>query len=133
MTRMRWHYTPCRGSGGDGGGGVVVLIIAAALIIAAIARPVAHAADAVARVVAEVLEIAGIVLVSAAGLAVLAGMAYGAVRIHSHIRTRQALSRHSPVTLSASQGDSGPRPAVAPRHVINGTGLVDRDEISERN
>jgi hypothetical protein len=144
MTRMGWHYTPC--DRGSGGGGAVVLLIAAALIIAAIARPVAHAADAVARVVVEVLEITGIVLASAAGLAALAGLAYGAARVYRwHARNQQTMSSHAPVILSAPESVTETRPAVTPRPAVARpepsaieapktapTGHVIRDEFAER-
>lgn len=140
MTRMGWHYTPC--DRGGGGGGAAAVILVTVVIIAAIARPAAQAAAAVGRVVVEALEIAGIVLASAAGLAVLAGMAWGASRVYRwHARNRQAIFRHAPVILKASEGRSaarkrrsvsGTRPAIAPRHVIDGTGLVADDESSER-
>jgi hypothetical protein len=99
MTRMGYHWTPCdRG----GGGGAAVLVLLAVIVIAAIARPVIHAADAVGRVLVDALEVAAVVVVSAAGLAVLAGMAWGAARVYRrHAANRQAIPRHAPRTLSA--------------------------------
>jgi hypothetical protein len=102
MSRMGYHWTPC--DRGSGGGGAVVVLVVAAVIIAAIARPVARAASEVLRVLADALEVTAIVLASAAGLAVLAGMAYGALTVYRwHARNRQAMFRHAPAVLSRSQ------------------------------
>jgi hypothetical protein len=109
MSRMGYHWTPCD-RGGGGGGGAAALVVLAVIVIAAIARPVAQAADAVLRVLADALEVAAIVLASAAGLAVLAGMAYGALTVYRwHARNRQAMSRHAPAVLSRSQAIPAPR------------------------
>jgi hypothetical protein len=66
------------GHGGDGLGIAVAVLV----VLAVIARPAAKAAGQVVRVVGDVLEITGIVLVSVIGLAVLAGLAVGACRLH---------------------------------------------------
>jgi hypothetical protein len=65
--------------------------------------------------VLEALEITGIVLVSAAGLAVLGGMAYGAQRAYRWQATRrQAIPRQG----QAGQAVSGPhRRAITARRV----------------
>ncbi len=87
---------PCPHHCPDGSGHGFVLLAAAVLIIAAIARPVAHAAGDVLHAVAEALEVAAIVLASAAGLAVLAGMAYGGVRLYRwHAKARWAIPQRA--------------------------------------
>jgi len=120
------HCDGCR----DGGGGLAaLLLVVLAVIIAAAARPVAHAADAVGHAVLEALEITGIVLVSAAGLAILAGMAYGAHRAYRwHAVNRQAIPRQGHM----AQRLSGPQSAAigAPRKVIPLTIVTEEEQCS---
>jgi hypothetical protein len=98
---------------GDGGGGILALVVLVLVIAAAIARPVAHAADAVLRVLVEALEITGIVLASVAGLGVLAGMVYGARGLYRwRARNRQAITRHTPVVLRGSEALTAAQQAV---------------------
>lgn len=90
-----------------GGSGAALLVVLAVVVIAAIARPVVHAAI-------DVLEVAAIVLGSAAALGILGGVAYVAWRVRRwQARNRQAISRHAP----AAQALSGPhrRAIEAPR------------------
>jgi len=114
MTRMGYHWTPCdRGSGG--GSGIAVVLIVLAVIVAAIARPVAHAADAVGHVLVDALEIAAIAVASAAGLAALAGMGL----LARHVMCRRAEARQvvliaAPVRPGAP-GASQRRPVAAAR------------------
>ena len=120
-----YHWTPCN----RGGGGLAALVLVLVIIAAVIARPVAHAADEVGRVVLEALEITGIVLVSAAGLAVLGGMAYGARRACRWQATRrQAIAQQG----QASQAVSGPhRRAIAahraPLYVITSEHRIEEE------
>lgn len=76
---MGYHWTPCDRGPGQG---TAVLVLLAVIVLAAIARPVAHAADAVGRVVVEALEITGIVLASVAGLAAIGTVGYAALRAY---------------------------------------------------
>jgi hypothetical protein len=82
--RYGYHWTPCNQGNGSGGPGLAVLVFLI-IIGAAIARPAARAADSVFHVVAEVLEIALIVAVSAVGLAVAAGLAVLTIRIRRRV------------------------------------------------
>lgn len=103
-------------------GGAAVLVVLAVVVIAAIARPVVHAAEVA-------LEVAAIVLGCAAALAVAAGVAYTAWRVHRwQARNRQAIPNHAPT----AQPLSGPRrPAIeVPRRVIEG--IVIRDDTRDR-
>jgi hypothetical protein len=75
-------------SSGGGSGGRAALVLLAVLLVSALAKPVATAADSVARVVAEVVTIAVIAVASAAGLAALAGLVLVAVRVRRRILAR---------------------------------------------
>jgi hypothetical protein len=81
---------------------VIVLLV---LISAAVGRTVVRAADSALRVVIEAAEITGLVLVSAAGLAALAGMAVVIVRVR-----RRMLARPRPyrVTVLPSSVEAVP-------------------------
>jgi hypothetical protein len=74
------------GHGGDGLGIAVAVLV----VLAVIARSAAKAVGQVVRVVGDVLEITGIVLVSVIGLAVLAGLAVGACRLRQWSADRAA-------------------------------------------
>jgi hypothetical protein len=116
MTRMGYHWTPCDrggGDGGGGGGGAAVLVIAAVLIIAAVARPVARAADAIGRVAIEVLEVAGIVAGCATALAVIAAAAWGARRAYAWRADRTTRVAFPRVAPAPPQRLSGPQRARA--------------------
>jgi hypothetical protein len=83
----------------------VVLVV----IIAAVARSVARAADSALRVVVEALEITGLVLVSAAGIAALVGLTVVGVRVR-----RAMLARPRPyrVTVLPGSAEDAPGPGV---------------------
>jgi len=92
----------CPGCGDSGGGGGVLLAVIAVVVVAAIiARPVMHAADAIGRVIVEILhvilitaETAGIAA-AAAGAIALTGYVTGRIRDgRAHRRAvRQAAER----------------------------------------
>ena len=73
---MRCEGLHCDGCGG--GGGLVLVVIVALAIIGAIVHTIW-------RQLVEVVEVVALVLVSAAGLAVLAGGVYLAVRIRARM------------------------------------------------
>jgi hypothetical protein len=75
-------------SGSSGGGGAALAALILIVACAALARPVARAAAAVLHVAAEVLEIACIVLASAAGAGLLACAAVAVVRVRRRMLTR---------------------------------------------
>jgi hypothetical protein len=109
MSQYGYHWTPCN----RGGGGLAALLAVLAVIAVVVRKPVEHAADDVLRVAVDALEIAAITVASAAGLAVLGGMAYGAQRAyHWQATRRQAIPRQG----QAGQAVSGPhRRAIAAR------------------
>lgn len=127
MSNYGYHWTPCNRGGG---GALAALVLVLVIIAAAIARPVARAADEVGHVVLEALEITGIVLVSAAGLAVLGGMAYGARRACRWQATRrQAIPRQG----QTGQAVSGPhKPAIAaqraPLYVVTSEHRIEEEK-----
>jgi hypothetical protein len=82
---MRCNGLHCPGCGHGGGSWLAALIVAIVIIVAIIGRPVAQAADDVIHVAAEVLKIAAIVLASAAGAAVLGGLAILGTRVRHHL------------------------------------------------
>jgi hypothetical protein len=118
-----------------GGGWLLALVVV--IVLAAIAAPAEAAAEAVLATVIKVLEIAGIVLASVAGLAALGGMAYGARRLYAwHARNRLDVSRHTPIIQPRSQRLSGARPGAieAPRKVIPLTVIAEKTaRRKERN
>ena len=71
-----------------GGGGATAAVVAVVIVAAVVARPAVHAADAVLRVVTQVLEITGIVVASAAGVAAAAAAVVVAVRVRRRVRAR---------------------------------------------
>jgi hypothetical protein len=79
-----------------------VLLVVVGLIAAA-ARPVEHAASSALRVVVEALEITGLVIVSAIGLAALAGLAVLGVRVR-----RRMLARPRPYRVTVLPGRAEP-------------------------
>jgi hypothetical protein len=81
---MRCNGLHRPGCGRGGGGWLAALVVVVVIIVAIVARPVAHAADDAIRVAAEVLKITAIVLASAAGTAVLGGLAIRGARIRHH-------------------------------------------------
>lgn len=104
---------------GHGGGAAAALVVLAVIIAVVIRKPVEHAADDVLRVAIDALAIAAIAVASAAGLAAIAGVAYGARSLHRwHARNRQAIPRHAPIVLRASQRPSAPHEIGAPRPAL---------------
>lgn len=89
--------------GGGGNGWIIILIL---ILVAAVAEPVAHAADDVIHVAVEVLKITLIVFAVAVGMAIAGLLAVSAVRIRRFLAVR-ARSR----TSVLPQG-SPSRPAV---------------------
>jgi hypothetical protein len=77
------HQSP-----GGGSGARAALVLAAVMLFAAVAGPVTAAAGSVARVVAEVVTIALITIASLAGLAVLVGLTFAAVRVRRRVLAR---------------------------------------------
>jgi hypothetical protein len=105
-----------------------VLVVLAVIVVAAVARPVVHAAEVAAEIVAYVLA-------AVAGCAVLAVAGYVAWRVRRRrLAARQNYARViSPrAPRAAVQAVTAPRAAAieAPRPAING--LVVHDEIRER-
>jgi hypothetical protein len=98
--------------GSSGGGAPVALLAVVVLVIAAIARPVAAAADAVLRVVTEVLEVVAIVVGAAVGLAVLSGAVWLAVRVATSPAGRRARASVRVVAARRSTGRTAPRTRV---------------------
>lgn len=93
------HCPGCNG----GGGAAALVVLALVVIAAAIARPVVHAA-------VDVLEVAAIVVTAAAVLAVLAGVAYVALRVRrSRAIGTTAVSFPAPVVRRSSRALSAPR------------------------
>ncbi len=104
----------CPSPRGSGGAVLAVLGVAAA---AAVARPVIHAAE----IMAEILVI---VLASCAAAAVLAGIAWAAVRVH-HWRARRSAAALPAARVQALQ--RAPRRAIeAPRQTVTGPAPVSR-------
>jgi hypothetical protein len=83
MRGYGYHWTPCpgRGSGRGGGSGPAVAAVLVVIVAAACAGPVVSAASSALRAVIEALEIVGLVIVSAAGLGMLALLAVAGARI----------------------------------------------------
>jgi uncharacterized membrane protein YebE (DUF533 family) len=97
-----------------GGLGAILLVLAVVVIGAAIARPVARAAEVV-------LEVVLITAASLAGLAVISGVAYVAWRVRRwQAVNRQAIPRQGHAALRGAQAVSAPqrRAIEAPRAVI---------------
>jgi hypothetical protein len=103
----------CPDSGGKGRG--IIAVVVALAVIAAAARPIAHAAEEVIRVVVDVLIALGVIIAAGAGLAV----GYGITRLtrraqHGHARTREAI----PQAAQADQAlTDAHRPAIEGRKV----------------
>ena len=143
MTRKGWHYGPCSQGGGRSGGGsaAVVAGILAVTVMTVLAahRQVAQAA----RVIGEVLLITGIVLLCAAGLAVLAGAAWAgrmiwlwrAGRRPRVTRADVTMLPGAPPMIAAQRAVLDARhPAIgAPRPVIRLTAVPAREQGSNRN
>jgi hypothetical protein len=112
--RGTWQGSGTWQSGGSGGG-KAALVVLAVVLAAAVAKPVTAAAGSVARVVAEVLTVAVVVVASLAGLAVFVGLALVAVRIRRRILDgpRAAVPRRvSAVVLDGRQGAGLPEPGA---------------------
>jgi hypothetical protein len=123
----------CPGCGDGGGGAAAVVLVVLAVIIAAIARPVAHAAGDVLRVLTTALEVTAIAVASVLGLAALAGMAYGAALVYRwHARNRQAIPRHTPAVQRVSWTLSAPRRRVIEPRPPAITRLASRHETRDR-
>ncbi len=104
----------CPGCGD--GGGLAAIVLAVVIVAALIARPVIAAADAVLRVVIDVLEVTAIILASAAGLALIVTVAVAACRIRAG---RPARLRVVSWAIRPAQPLTAPRtPVEAPRPVI---------------
>ena len=98
--------------GSSGGGAPVVLLAVVVVVIAAIARPVAAAADAVLRVIVEVVEVVAIVAGAVAGLAVLSAAVWLAVRVATSPAGRRARASVRAAAARHSQGRIAPRTRV---------------------
>jgi hypothetical protein len=100
-----------------GGGGATAAVVAVVIVAAVVARPVVHAADAVLRVVTQVLEITGIVVASAAGLAVVAAAVVLAVRVRRRVRVKAVsgpLWVQVPAAAPAANLDAAQERVIAP-------------------
>ena len=126
MSNYGYHWTPCR----RGGGGVVAALIVLAVLAVAVWRAavraghaVEHGTDVLRHTTWEAMEVTAMVIGSAAALAAVAGMAYGARRLYTwQARNRQAIARHTPAVQHVSCTISAPRPGAieAPHHLITG-------------
>ena len=103
------HCDGCR----DGGGGALVAVVVVLAIIGAVIHAIWHA-------IVEAVEVVALVLVSAAGLAVLAGGVYAAVRIRARVleaRARRTIPAPARVVRLGVEPDrqavDAPRPRPA--------------------
>jgi hypothetical protein len=113
---MIMPHQVCHAHCPKGGGSGAVLVLLAVVVLAAIARPVVHAASVVLQVVL-------ITAASVAGLAVIAGVTYGAVRVYRRqAMDRQAISRHARTAQALSARPvaaiEAPRPGLADLRVL---------------
>lgn len=115
------------------GGGSKALVVLAVVVGAAIAEPVAHAASSFLRVAVEALDVIVIVVASAVGLAVVAGLAYlvGQLRLRYLQRVAVLRSSQPPLVIreSAQAVSSTPEPVaeIEGRHDANGRQQVRHD------
>jgi hypothetical protein len=74
----------CPGCGdGDGGIGALIAVLVALAIVAAVLHAIWH-------IIVEAAEIAALAVVSAAGLAAVAGLGYAALRIRARVTSSRA-------------------------------------------
>jgi len=132
MSKIICHaHCPKGGHGGPGLGLVIAIVVLAAL--GAAVRVAAPAIESAVRTAIEVLKIAAIAAASLCGMAGVGWIAHARLQARSEqAKTRQTISQHAPIALSAPQTLSTVRrPAIeAPKPWAHQTsGVADLADV----